>query len=61
LNPGDGQRRVDAKDGYAPFEVRSAYRADPSVEPHLGWYVAMAVIVLVALFVFVRCAMPVIR
>ena len=26
----DGQRRRDAADGYAPFEVRPAYRHDPA-------------------------------
>ena len=29
MEPNDGQRRIDAKDGYAPFEVRPAFRRDP--------------------------------
>jgi hypothetical protein len=29
LSPGEGQRRVDGKDGRT-YEVRSAYRRDPS-------------------------------
>lgn len=31
MRPGEGQRRRDAQDGYAPWVVRSAYRrAEPA-------------------------------
>ena len=58
MNPGDGQRRVDAKDGYAPFEVRSAFRRDPNPEPHLGWWCLGAAAVILAAFVAVHFVLP---
>ena len=47
MEPDDGQRRVDSRDGWAPFVVRPAYRKDP--EPTYPWRVVAAIMVLVAI------------
>ena len=36
MEQNDGQRRRDAADGYAPFEVRPALRRDPEPEPSVS-------------------------
>jgi hypothetical protein len=47
MDKNEGQRRVDSRDGYAPFVVRSAFRRDP--EPTYPWRVVAAIMVLVVI------------
>lgn len=56
MNRNDGQRRIDAKDQYAPYVVRPAIRVDPNLEPSLekamraiGGLIALAIIFYLAI------------
>lgn len=61
MEKNDGQRRRDAADGYAPFEVRPALRRDPepSIRTAVLAYAALIVVGLIigAVVYFVRMPM----